>query len=289
MARGTAAIRYNAPRKLLIMTIFAGFLGAAYGVDDDVDADPEADAADLDDAPSDEPAAEESASADEAGLSPEESYLRQSKDVLGKLKELKTLLAEKADKVGPEHLEQLKAVEEMLEGLKMPTQGQPDEKALTEIFGACVLMTMHRAGYKRPSTQSALRSMALGKVTPAQAAESDFWRMAVACINGITDAELESFKAGGLKLLPKSHVTASQEKDFTDQVLKLDAAHWDFFKAVAKEFAGEVESSGGASHVYGLAAGAVIVLVAVILTRKVIDMRRGSDKKDKAGKKKKQK
>merc|ERR1719240_168124 len=89
---------------------------------------------------------------DEAVDDAEASPLRSAEELMEKLGKLKTLLAEKGDKVSPGALEKIKDLEKSLNGLglsdKLAGGANPE---VTEFFGACTLLAMGRAGAQRAS------------------------------------------------------------------------------------------------------------------------------------------
>jgi hypothetical protein len=240
-----------------------------------------------------EAAATEGEAAEEESLTDEEKMAKvadQGKELVEKLSHLKELIAAKGDKVSGSELESLKKLEQMLGdtlggglgGLAAPQAGKDAE--VTQFFAACTMMSMARAGSSRANTQGSLRRMADGKLTPADAADSDLWRMTVSCLTRLTDDEFDRFKAGTLKLLPKEYVDAAKLPEAREEVVKVDPGHWAELQVVAKSIAGDAPEPASTPPIAYIAL-VIVVAVVIFLGKKFMDML--NEKEEKGSKKKK--
>jgi len=218
------------------------------------------------------------------------NYADMSQGLLEKLGQLKTLLAQKGDKISPDELQKIKDLEKMLGDLGLsskPAANPAADKEVTEFFGACIAMSMRRAGPQRASTQTGLSMMAQGKVTPEMAATTDLWKNSVACITRLTDAQYEQFKAGALKILPKEHETYAQSAEIKDEIMNLPAEYWTHMQVVSKGLVGAAPEPSTMPKYYGIIAMVVIVVLVGLATKRLIDMT--NTRQDKSSKKEKKK
>merc|ERR1712187_804483 len=113
------------------------------------------------------------------------------------------------------------------------------------------------------------------------AAPMELWRMTATCINELTEQELQQFKNGKLKQLPKTYVEMSKKPEAEKQVLELEENVWKELKTIATALVGDREEPKP-PWMFGLLAGIPFVLVIGFLGKKFFDMQAEKDsKKDK--------
>merc|ERR1712127_613727 len=105
--------------------------------------------------------------------------------------------------------------------------GMAPSQELTEFLTGCVAMSLRRAGAQKPATLGALRRLAEDKLSREEAAKLDLWKMVGACINDLTQQELDQFKAGTLLQMPK-------KPDAGESVIKNEDAMWSELKTISK-------------------------------------------------------
>eukprot|EP00927_Polykrikos_kofoidii_P061824 TRINITY_DN56650_c0_g1_i1.p1 TRINITY_DN56650_c0_g1~~TRINITY_DN56650_c0_g1_i1.p1 ORF type:complete len:337 (-),score=63.53 TRINITY_DN56650_c0_g1_i1:243-1112(-) len=214
----------------------------------------------------------------------------QGHDVLNKLSQLKQLLSQKGDKVSEKDLETLKNLESMLGDTlnSLTTQKTPEDAEVLKFFSACVSMSVARVGGQRPTTQWALRQMADGKGDLKWASETELWRLAVSCVNRLTDSEYLRFNAGTLKQLPREYADIASKPEMKDEVVNLDPGHFAQLRIAAKAIVPDAPPPPTAPSWYGYLAILPVVGVFGFLAKKIIDMQMSETPK-KGKKEKKQK
>merc|ERR1711988_750631 len=148
--------------------------------------------------------------------------------------QLKALLDAKGDTADPDLKERLAGLQSQLGALGLGDLGNlgagagslPPSKELQEFLTSCVAMSMKRIGDSRSSVITALRLLVKDKLTPADAATMELWRMTATCINELTEQELQQFKNGKLRQLPKTYVDLSKKPEATKQVTDLEENVW---------------------------------------------------------------
>lgn len=193
-----------------------------------------------------------------------------------KLAQLKSLLDKKGENADPQLKERLKGLESQLDSLGLGLGGGAS-KELTEFLGGCVAMSLRRAGARRPSTLGALRQMAKGRLEPAEAANTELWRMCSVCIADLTDVELGQFKAGKLTVLPQAMADKANKPEGKEAVTAMEASIYKELKVVADAllttFAGDDEGTGVPAYA-GLIAGIPIAAIFAFLGKKFMDMQK---------------
>merc|ERR1712113_229576 len=113
------------------------------------------------------------------------SYADSAKEVQDKLGLLTSLLEKRGDKADPALKEQLKALQEQLEGLGIG-QGVTQNTEQTKLLDACLVLSVRRAGGQRPSVFTALKRFGDTSRSKKDAADSDLAKMTVACIHELS-------------------------------------------------------------------------------------------------------
>lgn len=197
-----------------------------------------------DDAPATEPAAAEGggeAAGEEKELTEEEKkakgeeFVDSAKELQEKLGQLRALLDAKSEGADPALKERLAGLENQLKtlGLDGLGGGGAASPELTEFLGACVAMSLRRAGMQRPATLGALKRLVQKKLPPAEAAKDELWRMVAVCITEFKEDEFQSFKAGKVKILPKSYVDESKKPEAEKKVLEIEDQVWDQLRTIS--------------------------------------------------------
>lgn len=195
------------------------------------------------------PAAEGDAPAAEGEEGTEEEkgqkFVDSAKELQEKLGQLKALLDAKGEGADPALKEKLAGLEDQLKGLGLEglTGGAAGSNPeLTEFLGACVAMSMRRAGMQRPATLGALRKLVENKMPPAEAAKNELWRMVAVCVGDFREDEFADFKTGKMKILPKAYVDESKKPEAEKKVLEIDEQVWGELRKISdgllKELAG---------------------------------------------------
>jgi len=155
-----------------------------------------------------------------------------------KLAQLKALLDAKGEGADPELKARLDSLQGQLGALGLGDmiggEGMAPSKELTEFLTGCVAMSLRRAGAQRPATIGALRRLAEDKLSREEAAKLNLWKMVGACINDLTQQELEQFKAGKLQQLPKAYVEMSKKPEAEEAVTKIDDSMWNELRTISK-------------------------------------------------------
>jgi len=206
---------------------------------DDAEA-PAGDVAVSDDAPATEPAAEGGEAAGEELTEEEkkakgEEFVDSAKELQEKLGQLRALLDAKGEGADPGLKERLAGLETQLKTLGLDGLGGAGAASpeLTEFLGACVAMSLRRAGMQRPATLGALKRLVQKKLPPAEAAKDELWRMVAVCITEFKEDEFASFKAGKVKILPKSYVDESKKPEAEKKVLEIEDQVWDQLRTIS--------------------------------------------------------
>lgn len=245
--------------------------------------------------------ADESAETAEAAASPEANVaIEDSAAELGqKLEQLKALLDAKGENADPELKAKLDGLQSQLSslglgdlvgGLGSNSQALPDSKELQEFLTACVMLSMKRAGDSRSSTLAALRLLVRGKLTPAEAAEMELWRMTATCINELTEQELQQFKNGKLRKLPNSYVELAKKPEATKQVTDLEENVWKQLAIISQAIVGAPEDQPQQPVYLGMLFAIPLLGVFGFLGKKFMDMQAAKNKpkeKKREGKKSK--
>jgi len=186
-----------------------------------------------------EVAAAEGGEAKEEG-SPDEAkgqeFVDSARELQEKLGQLRALLDAKGEGADPALKERLQGLESQLKTLGLDGLGGGVAGAnpeLTEFLGACVAMSMRRVGMQRPATLGALRKLVQGKLPPAEAAKNELWRMVAVCITDFKEDELQSYKSGKVKILPKVYVDESKKPEAEKKVLEIDDQVWEELRKIS--------------------------------------------------------
>jgi len=218
-----------------------------------------------------------------------------AQELSDKLAQLTALLDAKGEGADPELKARLDGLKAQLGGLGLGDMmdgggAMAPSPELTEFLTGCVAMSVRRAGAQRPATVSALRRLADDKLSPEEAAKVDLWRMVGACINDLTQQELEQFKSGQLVMLPKAYVEMSKKPEVEESVKSIEATMWSelktISKALLKELGGNPEDNKPPVKFAALFAIPVLG-AAAFLAKKFMDMQgeAGTKKEKKKSKK----
>jgi len=219
------------------------------------------------------------------------AFADSAKELQEKLGQLKALLDKKGESADPALKERLKGLETQLDSLGLGLGGGVGAtKELTEFLGGCVAMSMRRAGVRRPSTLGALRKMAKGGLTQADAAGTELFRMVGVCVADLTDVELGQFKSGKLTVLPQAMADKAGKPEGKETVTGMEASIYKELKVVSNAllttFAGDDEGAGLPKYA-GILAGIPVLGIFVFLGKKFMDMqKRGEEAKAKKTSKK---
>lgn len=221
-----------------------------------------------------------------------------AKELQDKLGQLKALLAKKGDSVDPELKERLQGLEQQLDSLNLDGLtglaggAGSGSKELQEFLGGCIMMSLRRAGARRPQTLGALRRLAKG-VTQEEGADVELVRMVAVCVNELTDVELGQFRAGQLQILPQHLTAQAAQPSGRDAVLGIEATVWEQLGPVAAAMQEQLVGDVDANKLPGstaLIAGVPLLLIFAFLGKKFFEMKqREVHKKDKGKKKTKDK
>jgi len=162
-----------------------------------------------------------------------------AQELSDKLAQLKALLDAKGEGADPELKARLDSLQGQLGALGLGDiigggGAMAPSQELTEFLTGCVAMSLRRAGAQRPATIGALRRLAEDKLSPDEAAKLDLWRMVGACINDLTQQELEQFKEGKLVMLPKAYVEMSKKPEVEESVKGLEETMWNELKTISR-------------------------------------------------------
>lgn len=242
-------------------------------------------------APADAPAAESAEGGETAeGTDAEkgQEFVDSAKELQEKLGQLRALLDAKGEGADPALKERLAGLESQLKTLGLDGLGGSSGASpeLTEFLGACVAMSLRRAGMQRPATLGALRKLVQNKMTPAEAAQNELWRMVAVCVAEFKEDEFAAFKAGKIKILPKVYVDEAKKPEAEEAVLKTEEATWEQLRTISKGLLEEltagqdnVSTQGGIGYI------AMIPFFGVIGALAYLFMKMQKDKEDKASKK----
>jgi len=160
-----------------------------------------------------------------------------AQELSDKLAQLKALLDAKGEGADPELKARLDSLQGQLGALGLGDMinggGMQPSQELTEFLTGCVAMSLRRAGAQKPATISALKRLAGDKLSREEAAKLDLWKMVGACINDLTQQELEQFKEGKLVQLPKAYVEMSKKPEAEEAVIKIEDAMWSELKTIS--------------------------------------------------------
>jgi len=219
------------------------------------------------------------------------SLAASAQELQEKLAQLKGLLEKRADGADPALQERLKGLEAQLKSLNL--QGDSDlgeNRELHEFLAGCLMMSLRRAGPKRPAATGALRRLASGSITQQEASELEIFRMVAVCVNELTDAEHEQVKVGKLAILPKALAEKASAPEAKSQVMSIEADVWGALKEATGallEQLGDDSTSQRPPVFQGLLAAVPVTIMVAFLAKKFFDMQnRETMKKDKSAKKK---
>jgi len=233
-----------------------------------------------DDAPADAPA--DAASG--------EAFADSARELQDKLAQLKALLDAKGGDADPQLKERLAGLEDQLKGLGLDglTGGAGSNKELTEFLSGCVVLTMRRVGFQRPSTVGNLRRLADKKFTTEQASKIDFFKMVAVCVSDFTEEQYADYKQGKVKVLPKAMLDEAKKPEAVKKVLDIDAEIWGELHHVAGILIEQFAPSGDKPQTwYGwLAAVPLLGMIGYLAFRFREMQKKDTAKKDKASKKK---
>jgi len=218
-----------------------------------------------------------------------------AQELSDKLAQLKALLDAKGEGADPELKARLDSLQGQLGALGLGDiigggGAMAPSQELTEFLTGCVAMSLRRAGAQRPATIGALRRLAEDKLSPDEAAKLDLWRMVGACINDLTQQELEQFKEGKLVMLPKAYVEMSKKPEVEESVKGLEETMWNELKTISrallKELIGNTEEQKP-PVMFGALFAIPLLGVFAFLAKKFMDMQgeAGTKKEKKKGKK----
>jgi len=164
-------------------------------------------------------------------------FVDSARELQEKLGQLRALLDAKGEGADPALKERLAGLETQLKGLGLDglSGGAPGSNPdLTEFLGACVAMSMRRAGMQRPATLGALRKLVEKKLPPAEAARNELWRMVAVCVTDFKEDEFASFKSGKVKILPKVYVDEAKKPEAEKKVLEIDDQVWEELRKISE-------------------------------------------------------
>lgn len=210
-----------------------------------------------------------------------QKFVDSAMELQEKLGQLKALLDAKGEGADPGLKEKLAGLEDQLKslGLDSITGGGAvgSNPELTEFLGACVAMSMRRAGMQRPATLGALRRLVDNKMTPEEASKNELWRMVGVCVGEFREDEFVNFKAGKVKILPKTYVDASKKPEAEQKVMEIDAQVWAELRKISEGLLKEMLGSAPAEKppVYASYVAMIpLFLVFLFLGKMFIDMQR---------------
>lgn len=165
-----------------------------------------------------------------------EEFADSARELQEKLGQLRALLDAKGEGADPALKERLAGLETQLKGLGLDGLGGAagSNPELTEFLGACVAMSMRRAGMQRPATLGALRKLVEKRLPPAEAAKNELWRMVAVCVTDFKEDEFASFKSGKVKILPKVYVDDSKKPEAEKKVLEIDDQVWEELRKISE-------------------------------------------------------
>jgi len=218
-----------------------------------------------------------------------QQFVDSARELQEKLGQLKALLDAKGEGADPGLKDKLAGLENQLKDLGLDTLTGGSGAAspeLTEFLGACVAMSMRRAGMQRPATLGALRKLVDGKLPPAEAAKNELWRMVGVCVGDFREDEFADFKAGRMKILPKAYVDESKKPEAEKKVLEIDAQVWEELRKISAGLLKELAGPEGPPPPINFAYLAFIPvgLAVAFMTKLFFDMQARNE--EKAGKKK---
>lgn len=178
----------------------------------------------------------------EAGEAKGQEFVDSARELQEKLGQLRALLDAKGEGADPALKERLAGLETQLTGLGLDglTGGAGSSPEMTEFLSACVAMSLRRAGMQRPATLGALRRLVQKKLSPAEAAQQELWKMVAVCVAECKEDEFASFKSGKLKILPKVYVDAAKEPDAEKKVLEIEEPVWDDLRRISEGLLAEL-------------------------------------------------
>lgn len=172
-----------------------------------------------------------------------QEFVDSARELQEKLGQLRALLDAKGEGADPALKERLAGLETQLSGLGLDGLtggGAGSSPELTEFLSACVAMSLRRAGMQRPATLGALRRLVQKKMTPAEAAQQELWKMVAVCVAECKEDEFASFKVGKLKILPKVYVDAAKGPDAEKKVLEIEEPVWEELRKISEGLLAEL-------------------------------------------------
>jgi len=213
-----------------------------------------------------------------------QQFVDSARELQEKLGQLKALLDAKGEGADPGLKEKLAGLEDQLKGLGLDglTGGGGPNPELTEFLGACVAMSMRRAGMQRPATLSALRKLVDNRLPPAEAAKNELWRMVGVCVGDFREDEFADFKAGRMKILPKSYVDESKKPEAEKKVMEIDAQVWEELRKISKGLLEEMQGPVGPPPAFNASYLAMIPvgLMMAFMGKLFYDMQKRNAEKD---------
>lgn len=225
-----------------------------------------------------------------------QAFMDSAQDLQDKLDQLNALLEAKGDTIDPELKERIQGLKNQLTGLGLDGLGANSpgaNKELSEFLQQCLILTVSRVG-RKSSTINTLAKFSEESFTREQAAQSEFWRMAITCIQEVNQDDLDLMKKGELKKLPKEFADIAK-KEGEKKVMDLDDQLWQELKYVVpslvKAYTGNTNSEDNRLPVeYGLLALIPFGIMALFLGKLYVDMKKKqSEEEDRKAKKQEKK
>merc|ERR1712070_548040 len=117
----------------------------------------------------------------------------------------------------------------------------------------------------------------------------DLWKMVGACINDLTQQELEQFEEGKLVQLPKAYVEMSKKPEAEEAVINIEDAMWSELKTISTALLGQLVGNTEDNKppvMFGALFAVPLLGVFAFLGKKFMDMQSETGtKKDKKKKK----
>jgi len=216
-----------------------------------------------------------------------QKFVDSARELQEKLAQLKSLLDAKGEGADPALKDKLAGLENQLKDLGLDSltgDAAGSNPELTEFLGACVAMSMRRAGMQRPATLGALRKLVENKLPPAEAAKVELWRMVAVCVGDFREDEFADFKSGKMKILPKAYVDAAKKPEAEQKVLEIDAQVWSELRRISDGLLKELMGSqSGERPPFNAAYLAMVPLFGMVLWmgKMFLDMKKREDQQSK--------
>jgi hypothetical protein len=211
-----------------------------------------------------------------------QQFMDSAQDLQDKLAQLNELLEAKGDTIDPELKERIMGLKNQLGSLGVDMGGSSvgQNQQLTEFYALCISNTVSRVG-RKSGTINTLAKITDPSFTREAAAKSDFWRMAIACIQEANEQDLEEMKAGTMKKLPKEFVDIAQSPEGEKKVLELGEQEWAELKALVPELVKAYRGGNGDNspppNFYGLLAFIPFLGMAGLMAKLYFDMKKKQD------------